>query len=249
MALAVKSPIGYGETYAESYSNGTYGDSENASIQASTPFLEAFRERVKANYSGNAAPHVFEGAAGFGDHSIRLVIEEGFKVTANDNSEDAVRIINSRISGSCPPCLQTRIQVIPGDIVGSLRTLESQSVDGFYTNSFVHTLTRDVRRALYGEGYKVQPVGGVTAHSFKAEGDALENDGELVEETLLGRVVRDRKGIERLFVSDPDSLIVELEQAGYGDIEVIRWDVPKYIAKKDYPEGTRKFIGFIGTKK
>ena len=60
--------------------------------------------------------------------------------------------------------------------------------------------------------------------------------------------MRDCLGISRIFVEDPIPLINELSRVGYRHLETMRWDVETYIAKKDYPDGTRKFIGFLAEK-
>lgn len=242
-------PTGQAKIYAQSWEQGTYGAAtEDGLVQHGTPLLETFIQHLKQYQESRDARllRVLEGGAGSGDHSIRLA-KEGFQVEANELTDVATGRIRRR--GNQLPCsLRSRFRTVKGDITEYLEQQKAESLAGFYANSVLHTFSADERLALYKAVHNAQPRGGLVAVSFKAQGDAVQYRGEVLERTDAGDIVKDCLGISRIFVEDLDPLINELSRVGYKHLETSRWDVETYIAQQDYPDGTRKFIGFLAQK-
>ncbi|MBI2147332.1 class I SAM-dependent methyltransferase [Candidatus Woesearchaeota archaeon] len=241
---------GQAEIYAKSWERGTYGAAtEDGLTQQETPLLETFIKNLHwyQQSRGDYVLRVLEAGAGSGDHSIRLA-REGFFVDANELTEVATRRIRRRGHQLLPCSLQSRLRTVQGDITEHLGQRAAESLAGFYANSVLHTFSAEERLSLYKAVHNIQPQGGLLAISFKAQGDTVQGRGEVLEKTNAGDIVRDCLGISRLFVEDPAPLIDELLRVGYSHLGTNRWDVERYIAKKDYPDGVRKFIGFLAEK-
>ncbi|MBI2665415.1 hypothetical protein HYX12_02220 [Candidatus Woesearchaeota archaeon] len=240
---------GQAERYAQSWQEGTYGGRGESSVQGSTPLLESFIEHLKrGDELDSRVPIVFEGGAGSGDHSIRLV-QEGFYVIANEYSGVAATRIHEKARNQLGRCTIGKLAVAKGDIVRWLREKDLTHLDGFYANSLLHTFSAEERLTIYEAVHRIQPSGGLIAVSFKAEGDGVQHEGKNIDETEAGDIVEDKIGISRLFVRNPEPLIEELARAGYKHLETLTWDVPKYIAVRTYDSSPRKFVGLLVQKK
>lgn len=268
---------GQAQKYAAAWEAGLYdGFSEKTSARDSTPLLEGLIARLHSlnktrfhslNKDGvnlyqegislakeevvlskeRLPTHVLEAGAGLGSHAIRLV-QEGFLVIANEYCETAAREIR-RKRAQLPEHSQSRLKIIGGDILDCLRAQEEELIAGFYAHSVFHTFSAAERKLLYDEIRKIQPLDGILAISFKADGDYVQNsEGVIIEQTEVGRIVTDSAGgISRLFVTNPAPLAEELSNAGYSILNTYQWDALNIDDKT--PLKSRKFVGLLAKKK
>jgi len=233
------------ERFDEVWRHGKYdGFSHGTGGQTTTPFLEALLKKLNGRLT--RLPHVIEGGAGSGDHSLTIV-RRGCRVTSIEYSNRAVDKIKA-LKQVQPCSYRDRITVVQADLLSYLRNC-TESALAFYANSVLHFFSSDERAEVYERVRDLlQPDNGLIAVSFKAEGDALQSRGEPVEETEAGVLVKSREDdITRLFVRDPKALSREIEQAGYlvPDGSIHRWEVHGY----NYSGEAGKFVGFLGVKR
>ncbi|PIN76889.1 hypothetical protein COV17_00580 [Candidatus Woesearchaeota archaeon CG10_big_fil_rev_8_21_14_0_10_36_11] len=220
----------------DGFSSGTNGE-------VTTPFLELLLGTLQT-YSARL-PHVIEGGAGSGNHSFTLA-RRGCRVTSVEYSGAAADKIKARKQAQ--PCsYRDRITVVQGDLLGYLQN-GAESALAFYANSVLHFFSADERAELYERVRGLQPARGLIAVSFKAEGDALQSRGDVIEEIEAGVLVKSREDdITRLFVRNPGALAREIEQAGYlvPDSAIHQWEVQGY----NHQGEAGKFVGFLGVKR
>jgi SAM-dependent methyltransferase len=226
------------ELYDRVWRRGVYsGFSRATSGEAATPFLDAFVAAVKAR--GVTSARVLELGAGSCDHALRCA-REGFQVTAVEYSEIAVTSARERLLHLA----EGRLEIVRADLFAFTRGLAQSSLAGVYSNAVFHFLSAEERREQYRLLHDALADGGVLAISFKAEGDALESRGVLVERAPAGPVVEGDDGIRRLFVTDTDVLGEELRDASLSVIDVVRWSVSDYNVVSERGE----FVGFLASR-
>lgn len=228
------------DAFARVWKDGMYrGFSKGTSAQDSTPLLTALIDALTQSRANELS--VIEGGAGSGDHSITLA-RQGYRVTAVEYSKHVASNLRERIVHLD----DLKITVVQGDVIDYLKSLSVGSCDAFYANSLFHIYTSEDRVVAYKRLQRIQPQGGLIAVSFKAEGDVLQNHGEVISRTEAGVIVHVDDGIDRLFVSNPDTLIREIKLVDYSvsPDNVFRWEVPGY----NYDGEIGKFIGFLARK-
>ncbi|MBI2108192.1 class I SAM-dependent methyltransferase [Candidatus Woesearchaeota archaeon] len=235
---------GQAERFDAVWRDGRYdGFSRGTDGQTTTPLLETLLDNLDS--PSGTLPHVVEGGAGSGDHSITIA-QRGYRVTAVEYSPSAVEEIRANAQ-VLPPSCRDKIAVIQGDLLGYLRN-GPDNMSAFYANSVLHFFSSSERAEVYERVGGLQSAGGLIAVSFKAEGDALQGRGDAIDVTEAGVLVRSAEdGITRLFVRNTTPLARELEKAGYvitGD-GVYKWDVQSY----NYWGEAGKFIGFLAVRK
>jgi hypothetical protein len=226
------------ELYADVWRRGTYsGFSHETRGESSTPFLDAFVHEVRA--LGARAPSVVELGAGSCDHALRCALE-GFSTTAVEYSGVAVSAARDRLRRY--PGLP--LEIVQEDLFAFTAKLAPNHLAGVYANAVFHFLSADQRMSEYRmlRGSLVER--GVLGISFKAEGDALQRRGSVVQETPAGSVVEGEDGIRRLFVDDVDALVDELCSEGYRVQRAIRWSVPGYNISSESGE----FVGLLAAR-
>ena len=240
---------GQAQKYVAAWEAGLYeGFSERTSARHSTPLLEGLISNLQNLGEDRELTRVLEAGVGLGSHALRLV-QEGFLVIANEYCETATNEILRKIA-KLSQSSQIRIKVAHGDILDCLRAQEYGSVAGFYAHSVFHTFSPKERRELYAEIGNVQPIGGIIAVSFKAEGDYVQNmSGTTSERSEAGLVITDYAGgISRLFVTDITPLVREFLDAGYRVLNTYKWDIPKKKGDVENPLEFRKFVGLLAKK-
>lgn len=226
------------ELFERVWSSDSYaGFSHGTTGAHATPFLDAFIAQVKR--LGAARPRVAELGAGSGDHARRLHAE-GFDVTAVEASEAAVRFMTDRTISA-----GGGLRVLQMDLLEYARGVSPGSLDALYANSVLHFLSPGERAELYGRLAGAFGGEGVIGVSFKAQGDALQERGSVVQETAAGAIVEDAADrVRRLFVRDPAPLVEELRAAGFREIGVVSWSVPSYnIEGRD-----GRFVGILADR-
>jgi SAM-dependent methyltransferase len=213
------------------------GFSENTNGERSTPFLDTFIREVKA--LGASAPKVVELGAGSCHHALRCALE-GLATTAVEYSAHAVDAARARAE-KLPG---VPLAIVQADLSSFTQKLADESLAGVYANSVFHFLSADARRDQYRRVRRALVARGVLAISFKAEGDALQTRGAVVETTLAGPVIEGDDGIRRLFVADIDALAREMTDEGYAIESVIRWSVADYNIKNQ----AGAFVGLIARR-
>jgi trans-aconitate methyltransferase len=225
------------ELFDRVWRRGTYaGFSQNTSGQGATPFLDAFVHAVKE--LGARPSRVVELGAGSCDHAMRCALE-GFETTAVEYSDVAVTSARERLVDRS----NGRLRIVQGDLFAFTRQLD-RSLAGLYANSVFHFLSSHQRREQYRIIRDALVDHGVLAISFKAQGDALQKRGPVVEHTLAGPVVEGDDKIRRLFVTNVDALADEMRDDGYIVQDVIRWSVPDYNIASESGE----FVGLLATR-
>ncbi|MDB4933638.1 MAG: hypothetical protein JWP87_610 [Labilithrix sp.] len=226
------------ELFDRVWSRGTYaGFSQNTSGQGATPFLDAFVSAVKK--LGAKPSRVVELGAGSCDHAMRCALE-GFETTAVEYSAVAVTSARERLLHRS----EGRLAIVQADLFAFTRKMISRSLTGLYANSVFHFLSSHERREQYRIIRDALIEHGVLAVSFKAEGDALQKRGSVVEDTPAGPVVKGDDEIRRLFVTNSDALADELRDEGYTVQDVIRWTVPDYNIASE----SGAFVGLLATR-
>jgi hypothetical protein len=226
------------ELFDHVWQRGTYsGFSHNTRGESSTPFLEAFLQKMKA--LDVKAPRIVELGAGSCDHAIRCA-REGFATTAVEYSKVAVAGARERIRHY--PKLE--LEIVQADLCAFTAGLAPDHVAGLYANSVFHFLTAEERRKQYRIIRGALVKGGVLGISFKAHGDALERRGSVVEKSAAGAVVEGEDGIRRLFVADVDQLAAEMRCEGYTISQAIHWSVPGYNIASE----SGVFVGLLATR-
>ncbi len=249
------------ELFNNIWSFGKYaGFSDGTNGQNTTIFLEALIDRLEElngsqrnlrnlrdsrDSMDSLLPHVIEGGAGSGNHSLALA-SRGYRVTSVEYSEVAVDRIRESIR-LLPAACSKQITVVRKDLLGYLDN-GAETAQGFYANSVLHFFDTGERAEVYNNVYRLLTPGGLLAVSFKAEGDALQRRGVPERETEAGVLVRDTTdNVTRLFVNNPQAIAREMENAGYivPENAIYSWEVNGY----NYPHEAGKFFGFIGSKK
>jgi hypothetical protein len=213
------------------------GFSHNTRGESSTPFLEAFLRAVKALEV--KAPRIVELGAGSCDHAIRFALE-GFATTAVEYS--SVAVASARERARRYPKLELEIE--QAELCAFTAGLPPNHVAGLYANSVFHFFTAEERRNQYRILRAALVERGVLGISFKAQGDALERRGTVVERTAAGAVVEGEDGIRRLFVADVEVLADEMHAEGYTVGEAIHWSVPGYNIASE----SAAFVGLLSTR-
>lgn len=216
-----------------------------------TPLLEALAEELH-HTNGR---RILEAGGAPGNHAIWLA-ERGFDVALVDYSMIGLRRVDANLTTyEHENQARARLQITTfrQEITHYLRyyTQDIRRFDVFYANSLFHTFDAEERKELYDlvrtkslEGH------GLLAVSFKAKGDVLDmHPSREIREEAAGvvKVSTDLwwdDGIERLFVSDPEPLIVELRNCGFEVKRTYRWHVDDY----NIFETRSEFIGFLATK-
>jgi hypothetical protein len=228
-------PNEIGELYNDVWRRDTYrGFSRNTCGESSTPFLDAFVREVRA--VGVERPSVVELGAGSCDHAMRCALE-GFDTTAVEYSAFAVELARGRFGERS----DLRLKIVQADLLAFTATLVVHTVAGVYANAVFHFLSREERRGQYRVIRRALVDHGLLAISFKAQGDALERRGAVVEETAAGAVVRGDDSIRRLFVANVDVLADEMRDEGYAIRSVVHWSVPNYNVAHESGE----FVGLL----
>jgi hypothetical protein len=226
------------ELYDDVWRRGLYsGFSRHTRGETSTPFLDAFVRAVAESKAED--PRIVELGAGSCDHALRCALS-GFPTTAVEFSGVAVAEARARAM-RCP---DIRLEIVQADLFTFTARLEPGRVAGVYANAVFHFLSADQRRSQYRALRPALVEGGVLGISFKAEGDALQRRGAVVEETAAGPIVRGDDGICRLFVTRADSLADEMSEEGYTVRREIRWSVPDYNIAHESSE----FVGLLATR-
>lgn len=225
------------ELYARVWRRGQYAGFSNAtSGETATPFLDAFIEAVKA---GGRPARVLELGAGSFDHALRCA-RDGLDVTAVEYSEVAVTSAKERLLHLAGG----RLEIVRDDLFAYTGRLAPGSLAGVYSNAVFHFLSPEQRSEQYRILHDALHEHGVLAISFKAEGDALQSRGRVVELTPAGPVVEGDDGIRRLFVTDVEVLVDEMRDAGFVVQDVIRWSVTDYNVARERGE----FVGLLATR-
>jgi hypothetical protein len=226
------------ELFDEVWRRGTYsGFSRNTAGECSTPFLDMFLEAVTS--VGAKSPRILELGAGSCDHAIRCA-REGFATTAVEYSGVAVTEARERVRHYA----DLPLKIVQADLTVFTARLEPNRLTGVYANGVFHFLSSDERRNQYAIFRRALADGGVLAISFKADGDALQKRGVVVEESAAGSIVRGDDGIRRLFARDASALADEMRDEGFEARHVIRWSVPDYNIANERGE----FLGIIATR-
>jgi hypothetical protein len=226
------------DLFDDVWRRGTYsGFSRNTPGESTTPFLEAFVQEVRA--LGANVPRVVELGAGSCDHALRCA-REGFATMAVEYSAVAVEAARERIRG----CPDLPLEIVRADLFAFTAQLAHDHLAGVYANSVFHFLSTHERRSQYRLLRGVLVHRGVLGISFKADGDALQRRGKVVEETAAGSVVEGEDGIRRLFVARVDALAEEMQGEGYTVARTIRWSVPGYNVSNESGE----FVGLLATR-
>jgi hypothetical protein len=226
------------ELFDDVWRRGTYsGFSQNTRGESSTPFLDAFLREVTA--LGMKAPRVVELGAGSCDHALRCA-QEGFQTTAVEYSNVAVAAARERMRQYS----QLQLDIVEADLFAFTAQLAQNHLAGLYANSVFHFLSSDERRKQYRILRGALLERGVLGISFKAQGDALERRGVVVEETAAGAIVKGDDGICRLFVARADALADEMRDEGYTIRREIHWSVPSYNISNESGE----FVGLLATR-
>jgi hypothetical protein len=226
------------ELFDDVWRRGEYsGFSQNTRGESSTPFLDAFLDQVKALSA--KAPRLVELGAGSCDHALRCALE-GFPTTAVEYSGVAVEAARDRMRRY--PNLA--LEIVQADLLAFTAQLAPNLLAGLYANSVFHFLSPDQRRTQYRTARGALVERGVLAISFKAQGDALQRRGSVVEETAAGAVVQGEDGIRRLFVTHVEALADEMREEGYTVQRVIHWSVPGYNISNESGE----FVGLLAAR-
>jgi trans-aconitate methyltransferase len=226
------------ELYAAVWQRDLYsGFSRNTRGESSTPFLDRFVHEVGALKT--EVPRVVELGAGSCNHALRLALS-GFHTTAVEYSGVAVAAARqyARRFGDI------QLEIVQADLLTFTAQLPSSHLAGVYANAVFHFLSPDQRRSQYRVLREALVERGVLGISFKAEGDALQRRGSVVEETAAGPVVRGDDGICRLFVTSVDALGDEMRAEGYTVRRATRWSVPDY----NISDESSEFIGLLATR-
>jgi trans-aconitate methyltransferase len=225
------------ELFDRVWSRGTYaGFSQNTSGQGATPFLDSFVRAVKKR--GATPSCVVELGAGSCDHAMRCALE-GFATTAVEYSAVAVTSARERLLDQS----EGRLEIVQADLFAFTRKMMSRSLAGLYANSVFHFLSSHERREQYRIIRNALVHHGVLAVSFKAQGDALQKRGSVVENTPAGPVVEGEDDVRRLFVANIDVLADEMRDEGYSVQDVVRWSVPDYNIAGE----SGSFVGLLAT--
>jgi trans-aconitate methyltransferase len=226
------------ELFDRVWSRGTYaGFSQNTSGQGATPFLDSFVDAVKQ--LGATPSRVVELGAGSCDHAMRCALE-GFATTAVEYSAVAVTSARERLLERS----EGRLEIVQADLFAFTGTMAKSCLAGLYANSVFHFLSSKERREQYRSIRGALVERGVLAVSFKAQGDALQPRGSVVENTPAGPIVQGEDEIRRLFVTNIDVLADEMRDEGYCVQDVIRWSVPDYNIASESGE----FVGLLATR-
>jgi hypothetical protein len=226
------------QLFDEVWRRGTYkGFSRNTQGESSTPFLDAFLQEVRA--AGAKPARLVELGAGSCDHALRCALE-GFPTTAVEYSGVAVAAARER--ARTHPDLP--LEIVQADLCAFTAQLPAEHLAGVYANSVFHFLSPDERRRQYGVLRVALVQGGILGISFKAQGDALQRRGRVVEQTAAGPVVEGDDGIHRLFVARVEPLADEMREQGYGIRRAFRWSVPDYNIANESGE----FVGLLATR-
>jgi hypothetical protein len=226
------------ELYDRVWRRGLYSGFSHATAgEAATPFLDAFIDAVKG--SGIVPARVLELGAGSCDHALRCA-RERLHVTAVEYSEVAVTSARERLLHLA----DGRLDIVRADLFSHTRQLAPRSLAGVYSNAVFHFLSAEQRGDQYRLLQGAIMEHGVVAISFKAEGDALQSRGAVVELTPAGPVVEGDDGIRRLFVTDVDVLVDEMREASFTVQDVVRWSVTDYNVVRERGE----FVGLLATR-
>jgi trans-aconitate methyltransferase len=226
------------ELFHDVWRRGTYsGFSRDTGGERSTPFLESFLGELKA--LGRGAGKIVELGAGCCDHALRLA-REGFPTTAVEYSSVAVAAAKERARRHP----DFPLEIVQADLFAFTAQLVPNELAGLYANSVFHFLSPDHRRRLYRAVRRALVNRGVIAISFKAQGDALQPRGSVVEETAAGAVVEGDDGIRRLFVARVEALADEMRDEGYTIQRSIQWSVPGY----NVADGRGEFVGLLARR-
>jgi trans-aconitate methyltransferase len=226
------------ELYAGVWQRGLYsGFSRNTRGESSTPFLDAFVHEVSELITD--VPRVVELGAGSCHHALRLALA-GLHTTAVEYSDVAVAAARQ----CARRFADVELEIVQADLFAFTAQLPESHLAGVYANAVFHFLSPDQRRNQYRVLRQALVVGGVLGISFKAEGDALQRRGSVVEETAAGPVVRGDDGICRLFVTCTDALKREMHEQGYTVKREIRWSVSDY----NVPDESSEFVGLLATR-
>jgi hypothetical protein len=224
--------------YDRVWRSGLYSGFSHATAgEAATPFLDAYIDAVKA--CGTVPARVLELGAGSCDHALRCA-RERLHVTAVEYSEVAVTSARERLLHLA----EDRLEIVRADLFAYTRQLAPGSLAGAYSNAVFHFLSAEQRLEQYRTLHGALVDHGVLAISFKAEGDALQSRGAVVELTVAGPVVEGDDGIRRLFVTDVDALVDEMREASFTVHDVVRWSVSDYNVVRERGE----FVGLLATR-